>query len=86
MSGIVHKYFWGTHNKAELDLLIIQNNKKIGFEFKYTDKPKITPSIRISLEELKLEKLYVIVPYKEDFLLTENIHVLGLENFILSLK
>src|SRR3989338_990761 len=35
-------YFWGTHSKAELDLLIIKDGKRVGFEFKYTDRPKLT--------------------------------------------
>src|SRR5262249_3894834 len=29
-------YFWGTHSGAELDLLLVKNGKRIGYEFKYT--------------------------------------------------
>ena len=43
-------YFWASHNKAELDLLVLYNGKKIGFEFKLSDAPKITPSMKIALE------------------------------------
>ncbi len=75
-------YFWATHNQAELDLLIYKNAKKIGFEFKYTEKPKITPSMRIALTELELEKIYVIIPGNENFLLAPNICVMGINNFI----
>lgn len=42
---------------AEIDLLIFKDGKRIGFEFKYTDTPKITPSIKISLEVLKLDQI-----------------------------
>jgi len=66
-------YFWGTQAKAELDLLIIKNSKRIGYEFKYTDHPKITPSMRIACEDLKLEHLYVIYPGAETFPLAEKI-------------
>lgn len=71
-------YFWATHNQAELDLLIIKDGKKIGFEFKYTDSPKLTPSMKISMQELKLDSLTVVVPGKFDFPLLENIRVKGL--------
>src|SRR5690606_5729601 len=30
-------FFWGVQGGAELDLLIIKNGKRIGFEIKYTD-------------------------------------------------
>ncbi|MBP6869842.1 ATP-binding protein [Candidatus Babeliales bacterium] len=55
-------YFWATHNEAELDLLIFKDGKRIGFEFKYADAPKITKSMHIALEDLKLDHLYVVYP------------------------
>jgi predicted AAA+ superfamily ATPase len=72
-------YFWATQADAELDLLIIKNNKRIGFEFKYADAPKITKSMRIALEDLKLDHLIIVYPGTETFPLTENITVYGLE-------
>ncbi|OGN54419.1 MAG: hypothetical protein A2Y28_04855 [Chlamydiae bacterium GWC2_50_10] len=71
-------YFWGTQSKAELDLLILKNGKRIGFEFKYTDAPKITPSMRIACEDLNLDHLYVVYPGTETFALSENITARGL--------
>lgn len=71
-------YFWGTQSKAELDLLILKNGKRIGYEFKYSDAPKITPSMRIACEDLKLDHLYVIYPGKETFPLSEKITARGL--------
>lgn len=76
-------YFWATHNQAELDLLILKDGKKIGFEFKYTDSPKLTPSMKIAMQELKLNSLTVVVPGKFNFPLLENIRVKGL-GFILN--
>lgn len=35
--------FLGTHGGAELDLLVIEGNKRFGFEFKRTSSPHITP-------------------------------------------
>ncbi len=75
-------YFWATYNNAELDLLILQNGKKIGFEFKYTDSPKITPSMQIALNDLKLDSLTVIIPGKHNFKLSNEIWVQGLETYL----
>lgn len=54
------RFFWGAHGGAELDLLIVRDGKKYGFEAKLTRSPKITPSMRSALEVLGLEHLFVI--------------------------
>jgi uncharacterized protein len=72
-------YFWGTQSNAELDLLIVKDGKRTGYEFKYTDAPKITPSMRIACEDLKLDHLYVVYPGNETFPLSEKISVRGLK-------
>lgn len=76
-------YFWATQGHAELDLLIIKNGKRLGFEFKYTDKPKITKSMTIAVEDLKLDKLFIIFPGKESFSLTTHIDAAGLESYLI---
>jgi uncharacterized protein len=53
-------YFWGTHAGAELDLLVIRGPLRLGFEFKRTTAPTVTPSMRIALENLGLKRLDVI--------------------------
>jgi len=75
-------YFWQTHAGAELDLLLLINGKKIGFEFKYTDAPRLTKSMHISLEELELEHLYVIYPGATPYILADKISVVGLKNYL----
>lgn len=76
-------YFWATQNRAELDLLITKDNKKMGFEFKYTDAPKLTKSMRISIEDLKLSELNVITPLSNAYFpLESNIFVYGLELYL----
>lgn len=71
-------FFWSTQSKAELDLLLIKDGKKIGYEFKYSDKIKITPSMRIAIEDLGLDHLYVIYPGDKEFPLDEKITAKGL--------
>ena len=75
-------YFWGTQSGEELDLLVLKDGKKIGFEFKYTDSPKITKSMQIAMEDLKLDELNVIIPHAEKFALSEKVNVFGVEEFI----
>jgi len=53
-------FFWSVHTGAELDLLIIRNGQRIGFEIKLTHSPKVTLSMRSSQEVLKLDKLYIV--------------------------
>jgi len=53
-------FFWGTHTGAELDLLVVRGRKKIGFEFKRTESPKVTRSIRSALVDLGLTRLDVV--------------------------
>ncbi len=77
-------YFWATHNNAELDLLIVKHDKKYGYEFKYTDTPKVTASIQIAINDLKLESLTVLIPGKYQFSLTAKVKVMGLDNIIKS--
>jgi len=55
-------YFWATHNHAELDLLLMKNGQRIGIECKRADAPRLTPSMRIALEDLKLDHLFVYYP------------------------
>lgn len=74
-------YFWATQGGAELDLFIIKESKKLGFEIKYTDNPKITKSMRVAMHDLKLDSLTIIIPGKEKFKLEENIIVCGIEAF-----
>lgn len=53
-------YHWATHQGAELDLLVVRDNRRRGFEFKRTSAPAVTTSMRIALADLRLESLDVV--------------------------
>jgi len=74
-------FFWGIHEQAELDLLIVKDGKKIGFEFKYQDAPKMTKSMKQSMEALKLDGLDIIYPGSKEYALDANITVKSLSSF-----
>ncbi len=71
-------YFWATHSGAELDLLLIKDNKRIGVECKRMDAPKLTPSMRTALTDLELDKLVVVYPGLQNYSLTQEISVVPL--------
>ena len=71
-------YFWATHGGAELDLLIHAGGKRLGFEFKRSDAPGTTRSMRTALADLKLDHLWVIYPGDETYALDERITALPL--------
>jgi predicted AAA+ superfamily ATPase len=73
VTGDREAYFWATHGGAELDLLVFLEGKRIGFEFKYSEKPGTSKSMRIAEADLKLDHLYVVHPGKHTFPLTEKI-------------
>jgi hypothetical protein len=71
-------YFWATHSGAELDLLMFIRGKRIGIEFKRMDAPKLSASMKISMEDLKLNRLLVIYPGSQSYRLAQNIEVVPL--------
>lgn len=75
-------YFWATHNDAELDLMIVKNNKKIGFEIKHSRTPKMTRSIHAALRDLKLDKLFVIYVGNQNFSMHDKVEAYGLLDFL----
>lgn len=77
-------YFWSTTGEAELDLLFVEKGKKLGFEFKYTDSPKVSTSMRKAIQDLALDHLTIIIPNRADFYLEPQIRVCGLEDYISS--
>ena len=74
-------YFWATHNGAELDLFLLKDGKRIGVECKRMDAPKLTPSMRVALADLKLDRLLVIYPGEQAYRLAEQVEVMPLRQF-----
>ena len=65
LTGIRDGYYWGTQAGAELDLLLTVKGKRVGFEVKYADAPRMTRSMRIALDDLELSPLYVVYPGRD---------------------
>jgi len=69
-------YFWATHAGAELDLLIMAQGKRFGFELKYADAPARRRSMLIALEDLHLDHLWVVYPGDQAYDLEDRISVI----------
>ena len=69
-------FFYATHGGAELDLLLIDHNRRYGFEMKLNEAPKLTRSMMVSIENLKLDGLFVIYPGARQYPLSERVSAL----------
>lgn len=75
-------YFWGTHTGAELDALFMRDGRRLGIEIKRADAPRLTPSMRHALADLKLDFLWVIYPGRPAYALDERVQVMPLADAI----
>ncbi len=71
-------YYWATQQGAELDLLLFKHGCRIGVECKRMDAPGLTPSMRIALEDLKLDRLVVVYPGDRRYTLADRADVIPL--------
>ena len=72
-------YFWATHAGAELDLLLFKDGRRFGVEIKRADAPRLTPSMRTALEDLRLDRLMVVYPGDRRYPLAERVEVVPLQ-------
>jgi predicted AAA+ superfamily ATPase len=75
-------YFWGTYAGAELDLLVVRGSLRLGFELKRTVAPKLTPSMRIASESLRLKRLDVVHAGDRTANLARGIRAVALERLL----
>lgn len=72
-------YYWATQGGAEIDLLVEHSTKGLlGFEFKKSSAPSTTKSMRIVLEDIQPEHIYVIYPGDKKYKLDEKITAIPL--------
>lgn len=51
---------WSLQGGQGLDLLVTRNDFRWGFEFQYLERPRFTASMKLAMQELKLNRLDVI--------------------------
>jgi len=72
-------WYYAVHSGSELDLFFRHQGKRIGVEFKRMDAPRMTKSMRVVMQDLDLDQLYVIYPGTRRYKLDEGVEVVPLE-------
>jgi hypothetical protein len=75
-------HFWATHGGAELDLLVVRGRRRWGFEFKRTSAPAVTRSMRVALEDLRLDRIDVVHGGPHTFPLAPRIRAVALSRLL----
>jgi uncharacterized protein len=70
-------FFWATHAGAELDLLVVRGQRRVGFEIKRTTAPATTRSMHAARESLQLARIDVIHAGNRTFPLAEGIRAVA---------
>ena len=79
-TGERHAYFWATPSGAELDLLVFVGGRRIGFEVKYADAPRLTKSMAIAQQDLRLDRLLVVYPGDVSYPLRAGVDVVAVRD------
>ncbi len=67
---------WATHQGAELGLVMLKGAR--GVEFKRADVPRVTRSMGVAIDDLKLDALYVVCPGEQRFTRMEGVEAVPL--------
>jgi predicted AAA+ superfamily ATPase len=68
--------FYRTAAGAELDLVIERGTRKVGVEIKFSSSPKPTKGFWQSLQDLQIDRAYVIAPVLRRYPLAEGVEVM----------
>jgi len=79
-------FFWATHAGAELDLLVVRGNTRLGFEVKRTDRPRISASMRSAIDTLGLERLHLVHAGNDSFPLASNVQAIAAADLLESIQ
>lgn len=79
-------FFWATHAGAELDLLVIRGQRRLGFEVKRTTAPAATRSTRSAHASLRLDRLDLIHAGEHTFPLAEGIRAVAFDRLFEDLE
>ncbi|MBM3791454.1 MAG: ATP-binding protein [Acidobacteria bacterium] len=71
-------YYWAVHGGPELDLMTLWKGRRIGFEFKFADAPRMASTVETAVRDLRLHKLWIIYPGTKRYLLAEKVEALPL--------
>jgi predicted AAA+ superfamily ATPase len=70
-----HLSFYRTAAGAELDLILERGQRKLGFEIKFSVAPTPTKGFWTALNDLNLDRAYIVAPVRERYPLAEGVEV-----------
>ncbi len=74
-----HCFRYSVQGGTEVDLVTELPGRRLGFEFKSGDAPRLTDAMKAGRDDLKLEKLYVIFPGDTRHQMDDRIEGVGIE-------
>jgi predicted AAA+ superfamily ATPase len=77
MHRLSQVYFWASHASAELDLFVLHGGRRLGFEVKLSESPRIERSMRVALSDLNLDRLTILYPGDQIIDVEPSIRFLG---------
>lgn len=75
-----------SHQGAEINLVINKGGRMHGCEIKRADAPTMTPSMRIALEDLKLERIAGIYPGKRRYSIHNQVDIVPFDEILGGMK
>lgn len=89
IENVVHKFkdyqpfYYRTSNGSEIDLLLIKDRKKIAIDIKASAQPHISEGFINAIQDLKVDKAFVIAQSDLKYNIHKNIAVYPFEKFML---
>lgn len=78
-------YYYRTHAGAEIDLLLLTpSGQKVAIEIKLSNAPTVSKGFYSSLDDIKPDYAFVIIPTAESYPKANNIWVCNLTDFLLN--
>jgi predicted AAA+ superfamily ATPase len=74
--------FWATYQGAEIDLVLRRDDRLFGVECKRADAPRLTPSIRIALDDLGIERVAVVYPGEKRYPIADRVEAVPLDDLV----
>ncbi len=75
-------YFYRTSSGNEIDLILEKGSKKIAMEFKASASPKLSKGLYQALDDIKIDKLWVIAQTDDSYALNNQVNISTLNNFL----
>ncbi len=75
-------WFWTAHRGGEVDLLVIERGRRIGFEVKFSEAPPVTRTMHNVRATLSLDHLFVVCPARHTYPVDEGVTVLSIADVV----